>query len=281
MADLVPGVSGGTIAFVSGRYERLVDAIRSIDAAAIGMLIRLRWGSLYRKLDLDLMLPLLGGIAFSVLTFSGVLAGWLGDPVARPRLFSFFIGLVVASAALVGRRIRWSRALAGAALAGTAGGLAIALAAPARTPSTALWAVLAGALAISAMILPGISGSFILLLAGQYERAVEAVHDRDLSTVGLLAIGAVAGLLLFVRLLRWLLDRYHDVTVAVLVGFIVGTIPRLWPWIECIECVEFTPVRPGDGVVAAIGLMLIGAATIMAFERWAGRAVSPITAPGD
>lgn len=281
MADLVPGVSGGTIAFVSGRYERLVEAIRGLDVAAVQMLVRWRWRDLYRKLDLGLMLPLLAGIAFSILTFSGVLAAWLDDPTARTRLFSFFVGLVVASAAIVGRRVRWNGALVGAATGGTAVGMAIALAAPARTPATAGWAVLAGAMAICAMILPGISGSFILLLAGQYERAVEAVHARDLPTVGLLALGAVVGLLLFVRVLRWLLARFHDLTVAILVGFIVGTLPRLWPWIECIDCAEFTPVRPGDGVLSALGLAAAGAVTIVAFERWAGRAAVPVTAPGD
>lgn len=281
MADLVPGVSGGTIAFVSGRYERLVEAIRALDATAVGMLVRWRWKDLYHKLDLGLMLPLLVGIATSVVMFSGLLAAWLVDPIARPRLFSFFVGLVVASAVIVGRRVRWNAVLFSASIGGSALGIAIALVAPARTPATAAWAVLAGAMAICAMILPGISGSFILLLAGQYERAVEAVHSRDLATVGLLALGAVVGLLLFVRVLRWMLARYHDLTVAVLVGFILGTLPRLWPWVGCIDCVEFTPVRPVEGVLTAVGIAVTGAATIVVFERWAGRSALPITAPDD
>ncbi len=271
MADLVPGVSGGTIAFVSGRYERLVAAIRAADGAALGMVVRLRWTSLWRKLDLGLLLPLLAGIGVSVVSLSGVLDGWLGDEVARPRLFAFFVGLVVASAVIVARRLQWGPRLVAAAAGGVLVGLAVALSAPARTPQTAGWAFLAGALGVCAMILPGISGSFILLLVGQYERAVGAVHDRDMATVGLLAAGAVVGLLAFVRLLRWLLDHHHDATVATLVGFILGTIPRLWPWIECLDCSDFAPVSPRGSVPAALGLAAAGGAAILVFERWANR----------
>jgi putative membrane protein len=271
MADLVPGVSGGTIAFVSGRYERLVAAIHSVDREGVGLLLRGRWGALARHVDLPLLGPLLLGIAIAVVTLSGVLDHWLEDVVARPRLFAFFVGLVLASILIVGRRISWSARHLALGAAGTAVGLVVAFAAPARTPETAPWALLGGALAICAMILPGISGSFILLLVGQYERAVEAIDERSFGTIGLFAIGAIVGLLVFVRVLRWLLDHWHDDVVAVLVGFIAGSVPRLWPWTSCIECAEPALVGPTGNIVLAIGLAVAGAAAILGFERWATR----------
>lgn len=276
MADLVPGVSGGTIAFVSGRYERLVAAIHAVDLTALRLLATGRWRSLWQKLDLGLLLPLLAGVATAILSLAGVLDGWLGDPLARPRLFAFFIGLVAASAIIVGKRVGWRAGVVAAGMAGGVVGVAIAFVAPARTPQTAAWAVLAGGLAICAMILPGISGSFILLLTGQYERAVGAVHDRNLLTVALFAGGAVIGLLLFVRLLRWTLARHHDVTVGALVGFIVGALPRLWPWTACLDCVGFSPVAPAGGIGVAVGLAAVGGLGILGFERWARRFSGPV-----
>ena len=269
MADLVPGVSGGTIAFVSGRYERLVAAIHAVDGEGVRLLLRGRFAALFRHVDLPLLGPLLLGIALAVVTLSGLLDHWLEDAVARPRLFAFFVGLVLASIVIVGRRISWSTTHLALAAVGTSVGLLVAFAAPARTPETAPWAVLGGALAICAMILPGISGSFILLLVGQYERAVEAIDDRAFGTIGLYAIGAIVGLLVFVRVLRWLLDRYHDDVAAVLVGFIAGSVPRLWPWTSCVDCADPALVAPTGDIGIAIALTVAGAAAILGFERWA------------
>ncbi len=271
MADLVPGVSGGTIAFVSGRYERLVAAIHAADREGVRLLLRGRWAALLRHVDFALLGPLFLGIATAVVTLSGVLDHWLEDAVARPRLFAFFVGLVLASIAIVGRRVGWTVRRVALAATGAAIGLVVVFSAPARTPETAPWAVLGGALAICAMILPGISGSFILLLVGQYERAIEAIDERALDTIALFAVGAVVGLLAFVRVLRWLLDRWHDDTVAVLVGFIAGSVPRLWPWTSCIDCTDPGFIAPAGGVPLAIGLAILGAAAILGFERWATR----------
>ena len=271
MADLVPGVSGGTIAFVSGRYERLVAAIHSVDREGVRLLLRGRLTALFRHVDFPLLGPLLLGIALAVITLSGLLDHWLEDVVARPRLFAFFVGLVIASIAIVGRRITWSPKHLALGAAGTLVGLVVAFSTPARTPETAPWAILGGALAICAMILPGISGSFILLLVGQYERAVEAIDERAFGTIGLFAIGAVVGLLLFVRVLRWLLDGWHDDVIAVLVGFIAGSVPRLWPWTSCIDCADPALISPSGDIGVALALAAAGAAAILAFERWAMR----------
>lgn len=268
-ADLVPGVSGGTIALVSGVYDELVEAIARFDATALGHLFGGRWRDLGRYLDLGFLLPLVAGIATAVAVLAGVLHAWLDDPVARPRLFAFFVGLVAASVVLVARRVPWSARAAGFAALGSVVGLAVGFMAPARTPDSAAWALFGGAMAISAMILPGISGSFILLLVGQYDRALSAVAERDLGTIALFGLGAVVGLLVMVRVLRWALHRHRTPTLATLVGFIAGTLPRLWPWDACVECARpdrFLPT-PTEALVG-ISLAIVGAAIVVGLERW-------------
>jgi len=272
-ADLVPGVSGGTIALVGGVYDELIDSLAAFDGQAIRLLATGRWKRFAEHVNLGFLVPLLAGIALVVLLLSGVLHGWLEEPGSRALLFSFFAGLVLASIVLVARHVTWGPPEAFLAGAGTAIGLVVALATPARTPETALWAILGGALAICAMILPGISGSFILLLVGQYERAIGAVAERDLATIGLFALGAAAGLLVMVRILRWALHRHHDATLAVLVGFMAGSLPRLWPWDGCIDCARPEWFLPAAGpALAGIGLAVVGAVAVLGFERWATRA---------
>ncbi len=272
-ADLVPGVSGGTIALVGGVYDDLIDALAAFDGEALRMVLTGRWRAFAEHVNLRFLAPLLAGIATVVLLLSGVLHAWLEESASRALLFSFFAGLVLASIVIVARHVSWGPAAAFLAGAGTAVGLVVALATPARTPETAIWAILGGALAICAMILPGISGSFILLLVGQYERAIAAVAERDLATVGLFALGAVIGLLVMVRILRWALHRHHDATLALLVGFMAGSLPRLWPWDACIDCARPEWFVPEPGPAAAgVGLAILGAVAVLAFERWATRA---------
>ncbi len=271
-ADLVPGVSGGTIALVGGVYDELIDSLAAFDGEAVRLLLGGRWSAFSRHVNLRFLVPLLTGIATVVLLLSGVLHTWLEQPGSRALLFAFFAGLVIASIVLVARHVTWAPAPAFLAGAGTAVGLVVALATPARTPETALWAILGGAFAICAMILPGISGSFILLLVGQYERAIEAVADRDLGTVALFGIGAVVGLLVMVRLLRWALHRHHAATLALLVGFMAGSLPRLWPWDDCIDCARPDWYLPEAGpALAGAAMAVVGAVAVLGFERWATR----------
>ncbi len=274
-ADLVPGVSGGTIALVGGIYDELIDSLAAVDREALRLVASGRFGDAARHVNLGFLATVLAAIAVAVVSLAGLLDGWLGEPDSRARLFAFFAGLVVASIFAVSRHVDWSPARFGLMAGGTAVGLAVALATPTQTPATAGWAILGGALAICAMILPGISGSFILLLVGQYERAIGAVADRDLATVALFGIGAVVGLLAMVRVLRWALHRFHDQTLAVLVGFIVGTLPRLWPWDECPTCEEpgwYLPTT-GDALVG-LGIAAIGAALVLAVDRLAPEPVA-------
>jgi len=270
-ADLVPGVSGGTIALVAGVYDEFIGSLASIDREALGLLVRGRFGEFARHTNLRFLAPLAVGILTAVVGLSGLLHDWLEDPLARSRLFAFFFGLVAASIISVGSHVSWTRARWATAVAGTAVGLVIALATPARTPDTATWALLGGALAVSAMILPGISGSFILLLVGQYDRAIEAVAERDFATIGLFALGAAIGLLLMVRVLQWALREHRDPTLSILVGFIAGSLPRLWPWNECPECARPDFFVPDTGpLLVGIALAIAGALVVAALE-WVGR----------
>lgn len=270
-ADLVPGVSGGTIALVAGVYDDLIESIAAVDREAVGLLARGRFRDLADHVNLRFLAPLLAGIATAVLLLAGVLHDWLEEPDSRAMLFSFFMGLVLASIIAVGSHVEWGTSRWLAALGGGAIGIVVAFSTPARTPETALWALLGGALAISAMILPGISGSFILLLVGQYDRAIEAVAELDLATIGLFGLGAIAGLLVMVRLLRWALRSHRDLTLASLVGLMAGTLPRLWPWNECPDCADPGWYVPEFGVLAVgIGLAVAGAIVVSALE-WVGR----------
>lgn len=266
-ADLVPGVSGGTIAFVAGVFEPIIEAFHSADKTALRYLFKLQFGKLYHHLNLSLILTLLLGIVTAIFVLSETLHTWLDGEIARPRLFSFFLGLVMASIVLVGLRVTWKRTALGSSVAGAAVGILIISSAPATTPSTTTWAVLGGALAISAMVLPGISGAFILLLAGQYGRAITAASERDFATMALFLLGAVVGVLTLVRALRWILVRWHNGTLAALVGLMIGTTPRLWPW--------GTPpiswdLGTGREVVTGAILFFVGIGFLIFFQKLVG-----------
>ncbi len=270
-ADLVPGVSGGTIALVAGIYDELIEGIASVDGQAVRLLFGGRFREFAEHIHLRFLAPLLAGIAAAVLLLAGVLHDWLEVPESRAMLFSFFMGLVVASIVAVGSHVDWGTSRWVSAAVGAGVGLVVALATPAQTPETALWGLLGGGLAISAMILPGISGSFILLLVGQYDRAIEAVAEFDFATIGLFAAGAIVGLFLMVRVLRWALREYHGITLAGLVGLMAGTLPRLWPWSECPDCADPGWYVPEIGV-AGVGLALaVAGALVVGALEWLGR----------
>lgn len=234
MADVVPGVSGGTIAFVSGIYEELIDSIRSVDATALRLLGRLRWGELWRHVNGSFLLPVLLGIAVAVFSLARLMTFLLDRyPVA---VWSFFFGLIVASALLVARQVaEWNWRSATALLAGVAAAWWITVAAPAETPETWWFILLSGAIAICAMILPGISGAFILLLLGKYQFILQAVSQLNVPVLLLFLTGAAVGIVSFSHLLSWLLRHWHDMTVATLMGFMIGSLNKVWPWKEVLE----------------------------------------------
>ena len=234
MADVVPGVSGGTIAFISGIYEELLDSIRSVDATALRLLLRFRLAEFWRHINGRFLLPVLLGIAVAIFSLARLMTYLLtNQPIA---IWSFFFGLIVASALLVARQIgRWDWRTVLAFAVGAAAAWWITVATPAETPDDWWFVMLSGAIAICAMILPGISGAFILLLLGKYQYIMHAVGEFDIPVIAVFVIGAAAGIISFSHLLSWLLEHWHDVTVAVLMGFMVGSLNKVWPWKETVE----------------------------------------------
>lgn len=234
MADVVPGVSGGTIAFISGIYEELLDSIRSVDATALRLLLRFRLAEFWRHINGRFLLPVLLGIAVAIFSLARLMTYLLTNhPIA---IWSFFFGLIVASALLVARQIgRWDWRTVLAFAVGAAAAWWITVATPAETPDDWWFVMLSGAIAICAMILPGISGAFILLLLSKYQYIMHAVGEFDIPVIAVFVIGAAAGIISFSHLLSWLLKHWHDVTVAVLMGFMVGSLNKVWPWKETVE----------------------------------------------
>ena len=234
MADVVPGVSGGTIAFISGIYEELLDSIRCVDATALRLLLRFRLAEFWRHINGRFLLPVLLGIAVAIFSLARLMTYLLtNQPIA---IWSFFFGLIVASALLVARQIgRWDWRTVLAFAVGAAAAWWITVATPAETPDDWWFVMLSGAIAICAMILPGISGAFILLLLGKYQYIMHAVGEFDIPVIAVFVIGAAAGIISFSHLLSWLLKHWHDVTVAVLMGFMVGSLNKVWPWKETVE----------------------------------------------
>lgn len=233
-ADLVPGVSGGSIALITGIYERLLDSIKSIDGKALSLLKKLEIQAFWKHINGRFLLTLLAGILTSIFTLSKIIS-YLMEEHPIP-LWSFFSGLIVISALIILRDIkRWNWGVILAIILGTLTAYLITGLPPTSSPD-ALWFVfVAGAIAICAMILPGISGSFLLLILGQYERILQAVNQKDVITLGLFAMGCILGLLSFSRLISWLLKNYHAVTIGLLSGFMLGSINKLWPWKQVIS----------------------------------------------
>ncbi|HCP56447.1 MAG: DUF368 domain-containing protein [Pseudomonadaceae bacterium] len=229
-ADVVPGVSGGTIAFISGIYEELLRSISSLPGA-FTLFLRGRIAEAWQAANLTFLLTLLAGILTSVVTLARAIT-YLLDTHPIP-VWSFFFGLVLVSSHLVARSIqRWSPGRWLSFAVGAAFAYWITVASPVQWGTDSLNIFFAGAIAICAMILPGISGSFILLLLGLYPFIIGAVKSLDLGVLGLFACGCALGLVSFAGLLRWMLARWHDLVLAFLTGLMLGSLNKLWPWKE-------------------------------------------------
>lgn len=238
-ADVVPGVSGGTMAFILGIYNELLDSIKNIlSPSTVQMALQLRIKEMYNTLAWPFLVVLGSGILFSIALFSHPIQWMLNNRLVL--ILAFFFGLVLGSVATVLNKVeRWRFDRWIALLAGAAGGFIIVGLPMLSSPPEGKWyLVLCGAVAICAMILPGISGSFILLLMGKYEYILNAVNQlksgqnicESVLTLLLFAVGLVLGISAFVRILSWLLKKYNDVTVALLIGFMLGSLRKVWPW---------------------------------------------------
>jgi putative membrane protein len=233
-ADVVPGVSGGTIAIISGIYEELIDSIKSINLGAAKRLFSEGPGYFWQSINGNFLLALVIGIGASIVSLAKLLHHWLDtQPIL---IWSFFFGLVVASAVFVAQRIsQWTPGKIAALVLGAAASFVITVISPAE-PNMAYWFVfVSGAIAICAMILPGISGSFILVLLGMYKYVLSAISDFNIGVILVFAAGAATGLMGFSNILSWLLHRYHDMTIAALVGVMIGSLNKVWPWKQVME----------------------------------------------
>ncbi len=287
-ADVVPGVSGGTIAFISGIYEELIYSIKCIDRKALRLLFTGSFRAFWKSINGNFLFSLLCGILFSIVALVKAITYLLDhEPVL---LWSFFFGLVLASSVTVCRTIEqrsWDRWVAFAI--GTIAAYLITAATPAETPNGLWFIFLCGAIAICAMILPGISGSFILLLMGKYSYIMETVKNiisgvdpgANLLIVATFAVGALIGIVSFSNLLVWLLSRWHDLTIALLGGFMFGSLNKIWPWKEVVETYvnshgEIKPlvevnIAPNAQVLPAVLLALVGFAVVVVIEYVAAR----------
>lgn len=276
-ADVVPGVSGGTMAFILGIYDELLDAIHSVDMTFIRRILTLKWKEAFAEFPWKFLLALALGIGTAILTLANALHWALENTPVY--IWAFFFGLIVASIVTVRTRVKsWSAVNILAGLASAVGAYILVGLTPSETPHTPLLLFLSGAVAICAMILPGISGAFILVLLGKYTYVLGAVKNFDLLTIALVGAGAVTGLLAFVRLLRWMLNKNHDLVVSILIGFMVGSLRKVWPW-KIFEPISetftketnFIPSAFNGEVAIAILLMIFGVVLVLVMEYFANR----------
>lgn len=230
-ANVIPGVSGGTIAFITGIYERLINALKRIDLQAIKLFFTGRWKEFASYVDFFFLFWLFLGVGISILSFAKLLEWALTE--REVLTLAFFFGLILASILGVGKQVaKWNFAVIISFLVGCAIAVSIAFLPPAQASSSFLYLIFCGAIAVCSMILPGLSGSYILLLMGNYALVLGAIGELDLSILAPVMIGVVIGLVLFSRLLSWLFAKFKDQTISLLTGFVLGSLLIIWPWKE-------------------------------------------------
>tara|TARA_R110002051_G_scaffold179894_1_gene249569 strand:+ start:973 stop:1890 length:918 start_codon:yes stop_codon:yes gene_type:complete len=283
-ADVVPGVSGGTIAFISGIYEELIESINNINLSLLKTLQKEGLNAFWKKANGNFLAALFIGIFISLLSLAKLIS-WLliNQPIL---LWSFFFGLVLASIIFVGKSIgKWNLAAIIVFLLGAITAYYITTLPPSENTDSLPFLFFSGALAVCAMILPGISGAFILVLLGSYKVILDAVHERNFKIIVTVALGAIFGLLSFARLLKWMFKNYKDLTLAILTGFILGSLNKIWPWKKVLETKAFgdkiitikeQSISPftyeGDNqLLFAIVLAIIGFSLIFILEKSASK----------
>lgn len=280
-ADVVPGVSGGTIAFIVGIYDELINSIKSINAHSIKLLFTGKIAAFWKAINGNFLCSLLLGIGISVFSLAKLITYLLvHEPVL---VWSFFFGLVLASTWFVSKDIKeWNWKTITGFILGALVAYYITVATPAETPTHLLFIFLCGAIAICAMILPGISGSFILVLLGKYFYIMEAINTLDLVILGVFAVGAFLGITSFSRVLSYALKNFRNITLAVLTGFMLGSLNKVWPWKEVVQTYvdrhgEVKPlvesnILPNESVGEAVALMVVGFALVYILEKMSSRA---------
>jgi len=290
LADLVPGVSGGTIAFISGIYERFINSIKSFNLSLFKTFKEHGIKGVFQAVDGKFLLSLVLGIGTAIVTFSRLIKFLLDHEVYATYLWSFFFGLIISSILLIAKDIDWKKigSIIGTLL-GIAIGVYVSLATP-TTGSTSLpYIFLCGFIAISAMVLPGISGSFILLLMGAYATVITAINNvihgmntEALLTVVVFALGAGTGLLTIVRVISWAFKHFKNIIVATLLGIMTGSLIKVWPWKNVTDSVTIEGKEKvlatanyfpefGSELMLGVTFMLIGFFLIFLLEKWGSR----------
>lgn len=280
-ADAVPGVSGGTIAFISGIYEELIATISNIKPSLFKTLLKQGIKPFWKESNANFVIALLSGIVISYISFMK-LAKYLleNEPVL---IWSFFFGLIVASIYFVAKQVsKWHIPVIIALIIGTLIAFYVSILPTMANNESLSFLFIAGAIAICAMILPGISGSFILIVLGAYKTLSDAIHDVDLKKIIIFVCGALVGLLSFSHVLKWLFKNYRDITLALLTGFIFGSLNKVWPWKKTLtwhtdskgikspllqESVSPFSFDGDNQLILAIILMVLGFLTIFILEK--------------
>jgi len=234
IAELVPGVSGGTIAFVAGIYEEFISSLNNINLETLRLWREEGFSSFWKALNGKFLVTLFLGMLISIFSFSKIIS-WLLENHPIP-LWSFFFGLVLASVIFVAKAIKkWNFVTIALLLAGAVVAFYITKLPPSGNSNSLLFLFFSGALAICAMILPGISGSFILVLLGSYKTVLDAVDEKDFKIIITVGLGVIFGMLSFAKVLKWMFNNYKNITLAVLTGFILGSLNKIWPWKKILE----------------------------------------------
>lgn len=275
-ADVVPGVSGGTIAFIVGIYDELINSIKSINGESLKLFFTGKWIAFCKQINAAFLFSIILGIGISIFSLAKVITWLLTDhPVL---VWAFFFGLVLASTWFVSKDIKeWNWKTILAFIVGAAVAYYITVATPAETPTNLLFIFLCGVIAICAMILPGISGSFILVLLGKYFFIMEAVKTFNIKIILVFAAGALIGITTFSRLLSFALKHFRNITLSVLTGFMLGSLNKVWPWKETVQTyvdshgvvkplVE-TNILPNVYVWEAAVLMVVGFLLVYLLEK--------------
>jgi putative membrane protein len=284
VADIVPGVSGGTIAFITGIYDQLVESISLVNKDFVKLLLQFKIKQALGHINFQFLFPLMCGIFAAILLGARVMHYLLNEhPV---QTWSLFFGLIAASIIYIGKQIEHLKAPKNIAtiIAGTLIGYGIVSLIPVHTPNNYLNIFAAGAVAICAMILPGISGSFILLILGKYAFVTGALKqpfiDNHLIVIAVFAFGCLVGLLSFSKLLNWLLKHFHNAMMCFLTGFMIGSMKKIWPWKEVVESkvirgktyvLQESNILPGHfdgGFWLAVCLMILGFFLVIGLEKF-------------
>lgn len=260
-ADLIPGVSGGTMAFILGIYERLMQALKSLNGDAVYHFLTGKWKQLWQEVDVKTLAGVGGGIVLALAFFTRIvpLVAWV--EYYKPQFYGFFFGMVFATVILFltkQKEAKFKRLLT--LLIGGVIGLYLTSMHLSALPNTKPYIFLSGMVAISAMLLPGISGSYMLLMLGKYELMLHALTSLDWPVIGLFMAGAVLGMVLFVRLFTWMLSRYHDTALMFITGLLAGTLPQLWP-------LQFMRATPVDSL-GIIGLCMLAGVVLITLLNW-------------